>query len=36
MPQVGFEPMIPDFERAEVGHALDCVATVIGHNVTAH
>jgi hypothetical protein len=30
MPLVGFEPMIPVFERAKMFHALDCVATVIG------
>jgi hypothetical protein len=28
MPQVGFEPMIPVFERAKTVHALDRVATV--------
>jgi hypothetical protein len=30
MPQVGFEPTIPVFERAKTVHALDCAATVIG------
>jgi hypothetical protein len=30
MPQVGFEPMIPVFERAKTVHALDSAATVIG------
>jgi hypothetical protein len=30
MPEVGFEPMIPVFERAKTVHALDCAATVIG------
>jgi hypothetical protein len=30
MPQVGFEPTIPAFERAKTLHALDGVATVIG------
>jgi hypothetical protein len=30
MPQVGFEPMIPVFERAKTVHALDRAATVIG------
>jgi hypothetical protein len=29
MPQVGFEPTIPVFERAKTVHALDCEATVI-------
>jgi hypothetical protein len=34
MPQVGFELMIPVFERAKTVHALDRVATVIcGVNV---
>jgi hypothetical protein len=28
MPQVGFEPTIPVFERAKTVHALDCAATV--------
>jgi hypothetical protein len=31
MPRVGFEPMIPAFERAKAVHALDRTATVIGH-----
>jgi hypothetical protein len=30
MPLVGFEPMIPVFERAKTFHALDRAATVIG------
>jgi hypothetical protein len=30
MPQMGFEPTIPMFERAKTVHALDCVASVIG------
>jgi hypothetical protein len=30
MPQVGFEPTIPVFERAKTVHALDRAATVIG------
>jgi hypothetical protein len=30
MPQVGFEPTIPAFERAKTVNALDCEATVIG------
>jgi hypothetical protein len=30
MPRVGFEPMIPAFERAKTVHALDGAATVIG------
>jgi hypothetical protein len=29
-PQVGFEPMIPVFERTKTVHALDRAATVIG------
>jgi hypothetical protein len=33
MPLVGFEPMIPVFERAKTFHALDRAATVIGKNV---
>jgi hypothetical protein len=28
MPQMGFEPTIPAFERAERVHALDSVATI--------
>jgi hypothetical protein len=36
MSQVGFEPMIPAFERAKVFYALDRAATVIrGHVNTA-
>jgi hypothetical protein len=30
MPQVGFEPTIPVFQRAKSVHALDCAVTVIG------
>jgi hypothetical protein len=30
MPQVGFEPTIPVFERAKTVHSLDCAAAVIG------
>jgi hypothetical protein len=30
MPQVGFEPTTPVFERAKIVHALDSAATVIG------
>jgi beta-lactamase regulating signal transducer with metallopeptidase domain len=30
MPQMGFEPTIPVFERTKTVHALDCTATVIG------
>jgi hypothetical protein len=30
MPWVGFEPKIPEFERAKSVHALDRSATVIG------
>jgi hypothetical protein len=30
MPRVGFEPMIPVFERVKMVHGLDCAATVIG------
>jgi hypothetical protein len=29
MPRVGFEPMIPAFERVKAVHALDRVTTVI-------
>jgi hypothetical protein len=32
MPQVGFEPTIPVFERAKTVHALDRAANVIGRN----
>jgi hypothetical protein len=35
MPRVGFEPMIPMFERAEMFHALDRSDTVIGHHLSA-
>jgi hypothetical protein len=30
MPGVGFEPMIPAFERAKTVHALDGASTVVG------
>jgi hypothetical protein len=30
MPEVGFEPTIPAFERVKTVHALDREATVIG------
>jgi hypothetical protein len=30
MPRVGFEPLIPVFERAKTVHALDRAATVTG------
>jgi hypothetical protein len=30
MPRVGFEPMIPAFEREKTFHASDRAATVIG------
>jgi hypothetical protein len=30
MPQVGFEPTIPVFERAKTVHVLDLAATAIG------
>jgi hypothetical protein len=33
MPQVGFEPTIPMFDRAKAVHTLDRATTVIG---TAH
>jgi hypothetical protein len=33
MPQVGFEPKIPVFERAKTVHALDCADTVIGQRL---
>jgi hypothetical protein len=33
MPQVGFEPTIPAFERVKTVHALDRAATVIGFSV---
>jgi hypothetical protein len=35
MPQVGFEPTIPLFERAKTVHDLARVATVIGTQATA-
>jgi hypothetical protein len=34
MPQVGFEPKIPVFERPKTVHALDRAATVIGKKET--
>jgi hypothetical protein len=35
MPQVGFESMISEFERANTDHASDLAATVIGtYNIT--
>jgi hypothetical protein len=38
MTRVGFEPMIPVFERAKTVHASDCAAIVIGfyHNSAAN
>jgi hypothetical protein len=33
IPQVGFEPKIPMFERAKTVHALDRAATAIGLDV---
>jgi hypothetical protein len=33
MPQVGFEPTIPAFERAKTVHALDRPANVIGKSI---
>jgi hypothetical protein len=37
MPQVGFEPTIPVFERAQTVHTLDRAATLIGQSlVYAH
>jgi hypothetical protein len=29
MPRLGFEPTVPEFERARTVHALECAATVI-------
>jgi hypothetical protein len=34
MTQVGFESMIPEFERAKTVYALDRAATVIGNGAT--
>jgi hypothetical protein len=34
MPQIGFEPTIPVFERAKTVHASDRAATVIGRYQT--
>jgi hypothetical protein len=36
MPQVGLEPTIPVFERANTVHALDGAATVIGQEKYTH
>jgi hypothetical protein len=36
MPQVGLEPAIPVLERAKTIQALDCAATVIGLESSAH
>jgi hypothetical protein len=36
MPKVGFEPIIPAFDRANTVHALDRAATVIGRLHTRH
>jgi hypothetical protein len=33
MPQVAFKPTIPVFERANIVHALDSAATVIGNRI---
>jgi hypothetical protein len=33
MPQVGFKPTIPVFERTKAVHALDCANTVIGGRI---
>jgi hypothetical protein len=33
MPQVGFEPKIPVFDREKTVHALDSLATVIGSSL---
>jgi hypothetical protein len=33
MPQVGFEPVIPVFERVKTVHALDRAATVFGQKI---
>jgi hypothetical protein len=35
MPQAGFEPTIPVFERAKTVHASDCAATVISQHAVA-
>jgi hypothetical protein len=34
MPRVGFEPMIPTFERAKAVHALDRAVTVIARGTS--
>jgi hypothetical protein len=36
MPLVGFEPMIPVFERAKTVHASDGAATVLVYILTTH
>jgi hypothetical protein len=36
MLQVGFEPTISVFKQAEMVHALDCAATVIGESFPMH
>jgi hypothetical protein len=36
MPQVGFEPTIPVFERSKTVHALDLTAIVIDFNDKYH
>jgi hypothetical protein len=36
MPQMGFEPTIPVFERAKTVHALDRATTVIDLKITYH
>jgi hypothetical protein len=33
MPQVGFEPTIPAFERAKIFHVFDLATIVIGANL---
>jgi hypothetical protein len=35
MPRVGFEPMIPVFERTKTVHALDQAATVVSTRVAS-
>jgi hypothetical protein len=32
MPQVGFEPTVPEFELVKAVPALDCAATLIGYS----
>jgi hypothetical protein len=36
MPQLGFEPTIPVFERGKTVHALDRAATVIGKHSASY